>query len=742
MADRIQNRRDTRENWEKFNPVLLEGEIGLVMDDPNLYKVGDGVNNWNNLPFRGFDGTLVHELGDSENSAMSQKGVNKYISMIIPNLISLSKGYYLNNDFLLLGYENSKISELLNIPTKDCIIKNVWKANSGYGIIFLSNSYKYVGHLVVESYIFEWKVDEVVVPEGAKYFIIQTQYANGVIIETTEQLSTGISFDVKEYIIENNKNVSLLKKDVDNILLRSNLFDKRNIIEGYFISSNNGSLNTTSPYSDYAISGLIPVKPNTKYFLHRERFPGDGSSSVTNEVRFISDNGVPLKPLNEDGSEFGIFQLSTKDGVMLSPNNAAYFQFTCKWKGVDCDYDNTYFIEGDKEIDKQYSILNPSFIPNYIRYKNINHNLIIKTSDEILADSFINTNGIGSLQKYSVSNIIKIEKGKEYKWTHPKALGENITFVEVDIVGNYIKAITPTVNEEKTIITYTPDRDMFIRVNLGYKDAYNDDPNKMYFSESEYFEENYQQGGYAFDEGCLLTKAQLDYVSNHKLIGKTIVFDGDSIGAGESNRPSWGKRILDKYVCKGKNYSIGGGTITSNLFTSSDVARHWISTSIDTIIEEYPQLDYLILEGGTNDADLDHEFELGTLDETNFTGPFDRNTFYGALDYIFQKVVTTYPEAKIGFIIAQKMGRTDYDSFTNRRKFFDYVIQACVKWGIPYLDLWNGCKLNPGIKTYWDEDLTKEENEAQGKYYVDGQHLTNKGYEFVTDLIEEWMKSL
>lgn len=75
MADKIQFRRDYKEKWERHNPILLEGEIGLVLDDSNLYKMGDGERAWVNLPYRGFDGTLVSIKGESINSAMSQKGV-------------------------------------------------------------------------------------------------------------------------------------------------------------------------------------------------------------------------------------------------------------------------------------------------------------------------------------------------------------------------------------------------------------------------------------------------------------------------------------------------------------------------------------------------------------------------------------------------------------------------------------------------------------------------------------------
>ena len=80
MADRIQHRRDTAENWAKINPVLLEGEVGYVTDNPNQYKLGDGEHAWNDLPFRGFTGTISQETGEDENAVMSQKVVTEKLS--------------------------------------------------------------------------------------------------------------------------------------------------------------------------------------------------------------------------------------------------------------------------------------------------------------------------------------------------------------------------------------------------------------------------------------------------------------------------------------------------------------------------------------------------------------------------------------------------------------------------------------------------------------------------------------
>ena len=50
MLYKIQQRRDTAENWETENPILEEGELGLVLgSNPTLFKIGDGVTPWNEL---------------------------------------------------------------------------------------------------------------------------------------------------------------------------------------------------------------------------------------------------------------------------------------------------------------------------------------------------------------------------------------------------------------------------------------------------------------------------------------------------------------------------------------------------------------------------------------------------------------------------------------------------------------------------------------------------------------------
>ncbi len=82
MADRIQHRRDTKARWAEYNPILLEGEVGYVSDNPNQYKIGDGEHHWNDLPLRGFDGNIVQGTGDDEEAVMSQKATTEKLNAL------------------------------------------------------------------------------------------------------------------------------------------------------------------------------------------------------------------------------------------------------------------------------------------------------------------------------------------------------------------------------------------------------------------------------------------------------------------------------------------------------------------------------------------------------------------------------------------------------------------------------------------------------------------------------------
>ena len=239
----------------------------------------------------------------------------------------------------------------------------------------------------------------------------------------------------------------------------------------------------------------------------------------------------------------------------------------------------------------------------------------------------------------------------------------------------------------------------------------------------------------------------------NKLFGKTIIWNGDSICQGGADKGNWATRIAAKNSMIYKNYAVGGGTIAENLpKTKNGNDRHSVSATLDLMYEEYPHADYIIFDGGTNDADLlgdaflgAEKTRLGTYEKTDFSGEYDRSTFTGALESIFYRATKYWIGKKIGFIIAQKMKENSVgiDAFHNRRLYFDRAIEICHKWGIPYIDLWNTCYLNPFLPWMYDNTKTKEEiAEENVCFYVDGQHLSSRGYDFTSDIINSWLLTL
>jgi hypothetical protein len=54
--ERVQLRRDSAAAWASNNPILASGEMGIelqvVSTDPVKIKVGNGIHNWNTLPYQ------------------------------------------------------------------------------------------------------------------------------------------------------------------------------------------------------------------------------------------------------------------------------------------------------------------------------------------------------------------------------------------------------------------------------------------------------------------------------------------------------------------------------------------------------------------------------------------------------------------------------------------------------------------------------------------------------------------
>ena len=59
---RIQLRRDTSTNWTTNNPILASGELGIETDT-NQVKIGNGIGNWDVLPYLASEGGVTSVNG-------------------------------------------------------------------------------------------------------------------------------------------------------------------------------------------------------------------------------------------------------------------------------------------------------------------------------------------------------------------------------------------------------------------------------------------------------------------------------------------------------------------------------------------------------------------------------------------------------------------------------------------------------------------------------------------------------
>ena len=100
LNTRIVLRNDTASKWASVNPVLLKGEIG-VENDTRKQKMGDGISNWNSLPYMTAEGqvfqvepTANQTHTEAINAAVAGKNLVGGDIAIVKELIAEDKYSY------------------------------------------------------------------------------------------------------------------------------------------------------------------------------------------------------------------------------------------------------------------------------------------------------------------------------------------------------------------------------------------------------------------------------------------------------------------------------------------------------------------------------------------------------------------------------------------------------------------------------------------------------------------------
>jgi hypothetical protein len=102
-------RRDTEENWESKNPILLDGEQGYVTSGTHkgMFKVGDGGSTWTSLDWSKavanggeadtLGGKSVSEVTDAENITFDRSGTTTNVETFLNDMdgfLSMVYGQY------------------------------------------------------------------------------------------------------------------------------------------------------------------------------------------------------------------------------------------------------------------------------------------------------------------------------------------------------------------------------------------------------------------------------------------------------------------------------------------------------------------------------------------------------------------------------------------------------------------------------------------------------------------------
>ena len=520
----------------------------------------------------------------------------------------------------------------------------------------------------------------------------------------------------------------------NNIVLES-LIDKKTIgivsfQNGSYLDRNGGLVtDNLGYYSDY-----IPVTQGDK-------FKYSGKNLYTNPcIYVILDMYKRVLSYNNNTGTFSDLEVEIEDA------SAAYIRFssyelapTCEriYSGSAKSYIDGLIGEVNEKIDSiESEKVRPKRVYNLFDPSTAIIGKYVKPQDGTLDDSAPNV----------ASDYIEVVNGESYSFPVDKSLFGSSLAAKIAMYNaskTYIGVVTGTYSEKNAnILTIVINNANCKYIRTTAVKQTSRDKAKWQTGYDTYMvinSDTYPTRYYPYGEISQYLDGEFSVENNslvNPLFGKSVIFDGDSICAAndDTNKLGWAGRIANRNRMMWNNFAVGGGTFTKI------AGKHVISET------DYGNAnpDYIIIEGGTNDADNIGSIIGGSIPEqygsylpTGYTDEFSTSTYCGAIESLFKRLLSTYPKAKIGVIIAQKMGvSNDYTpTGNNRRAYFETLIKLCEKWGIPYINLWDRGRLNPRLSAYYIAN-------NPDSFYTDGQHLTPNGYDVITPIIEEWMKTL
>lgn len=214
--------------------------------------------------------------------------------------------------------------------------------------------------------------------------------------------------------------------------------------------------------------------------------------------------------------------------------------------------------------------------------------------------------------------------------------------------------------------------------------------------------------------------------------GKKIAFLGDSIteGVGPSSLENVYWKVLERNTgaqCFG--YGISGTRIADQrVHGPYPESEHPFYTRVDDMI---PDADIVVVFGGVNDfAHGDAPF--GTQQDRTAV------TFCGALHVLMEKLLIRYPQGQIVFMTPLHYEFEDDVTYShygvrrcaNLQSYVDAIIEAAGYYGIPVLDLFRTCTIQPRFPV------------SRQLYMPDGCHPNDAGNTKVAARLQGFLHAL
>lgn len=264
--------------------------------------------------------------------------------------------------------------------------------------------------------------------------------------------------------------------------------------------------------------------------------------------------------------------------------------------------------------------------------------------------------------------------------------------------------------------TFTATQDGYVRFTFWTADKYHAEYDKA--------EDYYEYGstvpmkidGTFIKKKSVPNDALIESYALDRLKGKTILNFGDSIAAGDGNNGiSYADIIASNYNMTLYDYARGGATIT-NVKEDNTIQIQITNAITDHVLDN---IDYILLEGGTNDV---ANQSVGALLDGYDVDNADVSTLAGALETAFYNLRNTWALSKIIYVIVHKMHTRDYNK---QVAYHDTIVSACKKWSIPYVDIFEEGEINSYIQSIAETCFNENESALTG---IDRTHPNATGY--------------